>query len=327
MPHELATTNGRTAMMYSGDTPWHGLGTKLDEPATAAVAIGKAGLNFGVQLQPLNTADGIAVDQRKAVVRTDTNDVLGVVGNSYQPVQNYQCFGFLDAVVAEGELKYHTAGALGKGERIWMLAKLPGEIRIQDSEDVTEKFLLLHNSHDGTSSLRVFFTPIRVVCANTLAMAETRSRGSSVSIAHKGNLTSKIAEAQEILGFAKRFYDDAEEKINRLASFQPSRQQLEDYFYNLYPDADDTGRFRARNIRQELFRLFEYGRGQEIPETKLTTWSAFNAVTEFVDHHRQTRGQSYYDKSSARLKSAWFGSGAKLKAEAWKQALEMCSFN
>jgi phage/plasmid-like protein (TIGR03299 family) len=314
-------------MMYSGDTPWHGLGTKLYEPATAALAIGKAGLNFGVQLRSLVTAEGIAVDQRKAVVRTDTNDVLGVVGNSYQPVQNHQCFGFLDAIVAEGELKYHTAGALGKGERIWMLAKLPGEIRINDSEDVTEKFLLLHNSHDGTSSLRVFFTPIRVVCANTLAMAETRSRGSGIAIAHKGNLVSKIAEAQEILGFAKRFYDDAEEKINRLASFHPSRQQLEDYFYNLYPDADDAGRFRARNIRRELIRLFEYGRGQEIPQTKLTAWSAFNAVTEFVDHHRQTRGQSYYDKVSARLKSAWFGSGAKLKTEAWKQALEMCSFN
>jgi phage/plasmid-like protein (TIGR03299 family) len=327
MPHELATTNGRTAMMYSGDTPWHGLGTKLDEPATAAEAITKAGLNFDVALKPLQTFEGTIVPQRQAVVRTDSNAVLGVVGNSYQPVQNHQCFGFLDAIVASGELRYHTAGALGRGERIWMLAKLPGEIRIKDSEDVTEKFLLLHNSHDGTSSLRVFFTPIRVVCANTLAMAETRSRGSGVSIAHKGNLTSKIAEAQEILGFAKRFYDDAEAKINRLANFYPSRQQLEDYFYSLYPDSDDANRLRARNIRRELFRLFEYGRGQAISETKLTAWSAFNAVTEFVDHHRQTRGRSYYDRASARLKSAWFGSGAKLKGEAWKNALAMSSFN
>ncbi|KMS65182.1 hypothetical protein BVRB_038580, partial [Beta vulgaris subsp. vulgaris] len=118
MPHELATTNGRTAMMYFGDTPWHGLGTKLDEPATAAEAITKAGLNFNVVLKPLQTSEGIKVPQRQAVVRTDSNAVLGVVGNSYQPVQNHQCFGFLDAiVVASGELRYHTAGALGRGER------------------------------------------------------------------------------------------------------------------------------------------------------------------------------------------------------------------
>jgi len=324
MAHELATTNGRTAMMYFGDTPWHGLGTRLNEPATAAEAIDKAGLNYQVEMRPLTTTDGLAVPQRQAVVRTDSEQVLGVVGNSYQPVQNFECFGFLDAVVAEGSLKYPTAGALGQGERIWMLAKLPAEIRLKDSEDVTEKYLLLHNSHDGTSALRVFFTPIRVVCANTLAMAERRNCRDGVSVAHKGDLTSKIAEAQEILGFARQFYDDAEEKINRLANYYPTRKQLDDYFRSLYPDSDATENKRASNIRQDLLRLFEAGRGQEIPATRRTAWSAFNAVTEFVDHHRQTRGQSTRDRSSARLKSAWFGSGAKLKAEAWSQALDLC---
>jgi len=206
MPHELATTNGRPAMAYFGQTPWHRLGTELNEPATAAEAINAAGLDYEVELHPLQTQRWINVPQRKAVVRTDTDDVLGVVGNSYQPIQNHQCFGFLDTVVADGCLRYHTAGALGRGERIWMLAKLPGAIRIKDSDDVTEKFLLLHNSHDGTSALRVFFTPIRVVCANTLAMAERHGHRQGISIAHKGDLQSKIAEAQEILGFARQFY-------------------------------------------------------------------------------------------------------------------------
>ena len=323
MSHDLAITNGQTAMMYAGETPWHGLGTKLEEPASAAEAISAAGLDYVVQLESLTTANGIPVPKRKAVIRTDSNTVLGVVGNSYQPVQNHQCFGFLDDMVAEGEIRYHTAGALGQGEKIWMLAKLPGEIRVKESEDVTEQFLLLSNSHDGSSALRVYFTPIRVVCANTLGMAERKSRGQGVSIIHKGDLTAKVAEAQEILGLAKYFYRNLDRRINRLAWHYPTRGQLETYFSMLYPDNPESKNQRSANIRKELFHLFEHGRGQNIPETKLTTWSAFNAVTEFVDHHRSTRGRTYQEKASRRLESAWFGSGAKLKADAWTMAVEM----
>ncbi len=146
MAHELATVNGSTSMMFVGEVPWHGLGTKLDSPATARETIEAAGLNYEVTLSDMTTTGGIPIPSRKAVVRTDTNDVLGVVGNSYVPVQNRQAFGFLDAIAAEGGIRYHTAGALRRGERIWLLGKLPGSIRVKNSEDVTEKYLLLSNS-------------------------------------------------------------------------------------------------------------------------------------------------------------------------------------
>ncbi len=325
MPANIATTNGQAAMMYAGEVPWHRLGTQLNEPATAELAIEAAGLDYRVELRSLTASDNIPVPKRKAVVRTDSDQVLGVVGTSYQPIQNHQCFGFLDSVVADGRMRYHTAGALGKGEKIWMLAKLPGEIRIKDSDDVTEQYLLLSNSHDGSSSLRVFFTPIRVVCANTLGAAERRGKGQGISVIHKGNLAAKVEEAQEILGLAKRFYDDLEGRINQLASHYPSRQQLDQYFQALYPDSQQAKTRRTENVRDELFRLFENGRGQDIPETKLTTWSAFNAVTEFVDHHRSTRGRTEIERASTRLNSAWFGSGARLKAQAWELALELAA--
>jgi phage/plasmid-like protein (TIGR03299 family) len=323
MAHQLATTNDRTAMMYSGETPWHGLGTRLEEPATASEAITAAGLNYFVQLQSLETTSQIPVTQRRAVVRTDNKTVLGVVGNSYQPVQNESCFSFLDEVVADGSLRYHTAGALGQGEKIWMLAKLPGEIHIKNTDDVTERYLLLSNSHDGTSSLRVFFTPIRVVCANTLGMAERRGKGQGVSIIHKGDLSSKVREAQKILGLAHRFYADFDERVNHLARHTPTVKQVENYFALLYPDTAELNRQRARNVRHQLMHLFEHGRGQELSGIRHTSWAAFNAVTEYVDHHRSTRGQTSQDRAAKRLESAWFGSGATLKATAWKLAMEM----
>ena len=94
MAHELAETNGRTAMMFFGETPWHKLGTKLERPATASEALTAAGLDYRVGLKELATTDGSPVPQRKAVIRSDTDEVLGVVGNSYVPIQNTECFSF-----------------------------------------------------------------------------------------------------------------------------------------------------------------------------------------------------------------------------------------
>jgi phage/plasmid-like protein (TIGR03299 family) len=327
MGHELETLNGRTSMMYVGDVPWHGLGTKLDAPATALETIQAAGLDFNVRLAHITTTDGLSIPGRKAVVRTDTNAVLGVVGSSYVPVQNRQAFGFLDAIAADGGIRYHTAGALRRGERIWLLGKLSGQIRVKGSDDLTEKYLLLSNSHDGSSALRVFFTPIRVCCSNTLAMADRSGKGEGIAIRHQGNLPAKVQEAQEVLGLARRYYDDLEIRIDFLASHHPTAAQLGRYFETLYPDPVEGSNSRAKNVRDSLYNLFERGKGQEIPAIRHSAWAAFNAVTEFVDHHRSTRGRSDHERGSNRLDSAWFGSGNRLKQQAFRLALDMASSN
>ena len=326
MAHNLATKkDGKVAMFYFGEAPWHKLGAKLENPATAAEAIEAAGLNYQVELVPLFTEAGIPVPRRKGVIRSDSRQVLGSVGTSYVPVQNEEAFQFLDAIVADGGLRYHTAGALGKGERIWMLAKLPGHIRVKNTEDITEKFLLLHNSHDGSSPLRVHFTPIRVVCQNTLSIAERNGRGLGCSIMHKGDLESKVYGAQKVLGLANRFFDDLQPKIDLLASYLPTRDQLHQFFCTLYPDPVEGNKTRAENVRAELFRLFDEGIGQDIPGIRHSAWAALHAVTEYVDHRRTTRGQGDSEKASKRLQSLWFGSGARLKQLAWDLAVAMAN--
>ena len=174
MAHNLAMTNGKTAMAYTGDKPWHGLGTSVANAMTSAEAIGLAGLDWGVVKQPVYFANDISkykrIENKFATVRVDTMDPLGIVGNVYRPLQNKEAFSFFDAIVGDKLAMYHTAGALGKGERIWLLAKLPGECWITPKDNI-EKFLLLTNSHDGYSSVEFMVTPIRVVCQNTLNMA------------------------------------------------------------------------------------------------------------------------------------------------------------
>ena len=327
MAHELCNVNGRTAMMYVDDVPWHALGTRLGAPATALEAIQAASLDYDVALADLATDSGIAVPSKKAVLRTDTNDVLGVVGNNYAPVQNRQAFAFLDAIVADGSLRYHTCGALRKGEKIWLLAKLPGQIRVRFSDDISEKYLLLHNSHDGSSALRVFYTAIRVVCANTLSMADREGRGEGIAIRHQGDLTSRIRQARDVLGLAHRHFDDLEGQFDLMARHYPSHGEVSAFFKALYPDPEEGNPARAQNVRDELFRLFEAGKGQDIPEIRSTTYAALNAVTEYVDHHRPARARSEFDRAANRLESAWFGSGNRLKQQAFQLALEMAANN
>jgi phage/plasmid-like protein (TIGR03299 family) len=219
------------------------------------------------------------------------------------------------------------AGALRRGERIWLLGKLAGQIRVKGSDDLTEKYILLSNSHDGTSALRVFFTPIRVVCSNTLAMADRSGKGEGIAIRHQGNLPAKVREAQEVLGLARRYYDDLEIRLDFLAGHQPTAAQLSRYFEALYPDPAEGSNSRARNVRDTLYNLFERGKGQEIPAIRHTTFAAFNAVTEFVDHFRSSRGRTDHERGSNRLDSAWFGSGNRLKQQAFRLALDMAANN
>lgn len=165
------TNQPHTTSPISPPSPRARPGTRLVNPATAEEAISAAGFDFQVELQQLRTDAGLHVPRRRAVVRADTRDVLGVVTRLYQPVQNREAFSFLNSLVQEGSLTFETAGAIDRGARVWMLATLPGVLRVRHSDDTTKKYLLLSNSHDGSSALRVFYTGIRVVCENSLRLA------------------------------------------------------------------------------------------------------------------------------------------------------------
>lgn len=314
MGHNLDNTNGRTSMMYVGETPWHRLGTRLDKPATAEEAIEAAGLGFTVVKMALKTEGmpGLDVKGHFATVRTDTQEVLGVVGSRYQPIQNKEAFIMFDALVGEGEAIYHTAGALGKGERIWLLAKLPDYIRV-NGNDIVEKYLLLTNSHDGSEVVRVKLTPIRVVCENTLAAALTGAE-QEVRIRHTPSAPEQLKKAHEILGLSNRLYSELERIFNGMSERRLSNAEMGDYVKAVFPEPmGESHRSRTPKIREKVLELCETGAGAE--SAKGTLWGAYNAITEYVDHYRQPTADA-----STRLKSIWFGSGERIKRQAFSVA-------
>lgn len=262
---------------------------------------------------------GLVVDHEDPLL------ALGVVGEQYQPIQNKEAFSFFDSVVGGGQAIYHTAGSLGQGERVWILAKLPEIIRVT-VEDVVEEFLLLTNSHNGWSSLWMFFTSIRVICQNTLnsALARRPELRSGIRIQHSGEIKHKVSEAQRALGLAAEFYSEFAEVAELCRKQELAMKQLDAYLKAVVPDSKD-GKVstRAQNVRQEMTRLFETGNGNTLPGVRGTLWAALNAVAEYADYVRIPRAKDPADRASNRLGGIWFGSGAALKARAWDQALAL----
>ena len=166
-------------------------------------------MNYEVEKKELWTiADPTNIEEVKklsthfATVRTDTAQILGVVGSKYEIVQNRTAFSFFDSLVQDGSgIKYETAGALGNGERIFITAKLPDILRIGRNDDI-EQYIFLTTSHDGSGSIMAAFTPVRIVCNNTLNAA-LRNHSNAVYIKHTANAEEKLKEAARIISISQ----------------------------------------------------------------------------------------------------------------------------
>jgi phage/plasmid-like protein (TIGR03299 family) len=326
MAHELMIENTEASIMYVGQVPWHGLGKQLDNPATSAEAIKAANLDWQVVKKPLYAIEGdtrVKTD-KFAVVRQDKwgqkeCKVLGIVGDAYTHVQNSDAFQFFDKIVGAGEAIYHTAGALGNGERIWILAKLPSDIEVKG--DMVNKFLLLANGHDGSLSVQIKFTPIRVVCQNTLTQALTTD-ATGLRIPHGRSVHARLSKAPEALGIIRKTFDDLQKMFDMMASKELDTDLLNKYHQEVFPlpkeikTKEDAAKDKMmRGMRDAATYFFENGAGNNQPKIKRTLWTAYNGITEFIDHHRQLN--SRVDK----LKYIWFGSGNAVKVKAYDQAL------
>ncbi|NTW17357.1 MAG: DUF932 domain-containing protein [Syntrophaceae bacterium] len=292
--------------------PWHNVGIELNHPKTASEAIEMAGLDYTVIKKPLKLKTGLKQDAY-ATVRTDTDEVMGFVNESYEPVQNIDAFTFFDTLVGSGEAIYEMAGALGCGECIWILARLSGYINV-NGNDIVNKYLLLTNSHDGSSHVRVKLTPIRVVCNNTLTSA-LQGTG-EVQIGHTQNTVRDLKQPVAMLGWADSLYRQLDIMFNSMAARKITDVQLRDYVQALVPENEEAeNTARTQQIRNSVLKLHDSGHGAHLAHG--TLWGAFNSVAEYTDH------MMLNEDETTRLNSIWFGRGEQLKLKAFRLAKRM----
>lgn len=319
MSHELRAKDN---MFSVNEVPWHKLGVVLPNAPTVAEAILAAGLNWEVGTKPLFTKEGEAVEAM-ATFRKDDNSILGVVGNSYKPLQNSEAFNFFQPFLDTKEAALETAGSLKDGRRVWVLAKINRQdsVIVPKADDRISKYVLLSNSHDGTLAVRVGFTPIRVVCNNTLTLAHDSELSQLIRIKHVGNVVGSLEKVREIMDTANATFEATAEQYRFLATKNMNQKDLEKYVKIVFatnkqsreassPEELNSG---AR-VMPEIQRLFEHGQGNDMPGVKGTYWAAYNAITEFVQYNRG-------NDTAGRLDSTWFGTGMTINKKALKTAL------
>jgi len=330
MAHNLAfTPTGQAMMMSVREVPWHELGTVLDAPPTAAEAIAAASLGWTVSKKPLQLPGwlgGHAIAERMAVVRDDLdpfkdNPVLGVVGRDWQPLQNSEAFAWFDPIVATGEAVYETAGALANGRKVWILVRLREPLQVGRGDEI-QPYLLLANGHDGCTSLRLRFTPVRVVCQNTWSMA-LAGKGPEVRVSHRPGMQMRLDDARRELARIHAGFQDIAMSCTAMQRRQIDATEHLQYLSGVFPITDHIRRSALQVRRLEAARaaartLAFTGRGNDRPDTVGTLWAAFNGVTELLDHGDRLRSDE-----EQRLTSSWFGHDGSTKQRAWESALAM----
>ncbi|GGM09508.1 DUF932 domain-containing protein [Nakamurella endophytica] len=293
-------TDGSASFVSARKHAWHRLGTVLPDEFDAAQAMEYAKLGgWRVRKEALQTtvltSDGVTtldVPEQFATVRTNPvngqPEVLGVVGRGYTPIQNEEHAALLDALVDESGAHFETAGSLRGGRGVFLTMKLPTTMQI-GGVDPLDVYLIALNSHDGTSAFRLLVSPVRVVCANTQAMAIRRAQ-STFSIRHTSGASGQIEQARQALGltfkYAETFQAEADAMIAQAMTDAEFRELIDAVWTVEQPTGTAKPSKRAQTIasnrRTALLNLWKSSPTAEA--IRGTKWAAYQAITEYTDH-------------------------------------------
>lgn len=281
------------SMFFVRDLPWHQIGTNLDEEPNSEEALIAAGLNWNVIQQPVFKEDGVKIPGYLANVRDSDQSTLGIVTTKYTVVQNKEAFAFTDSLVDEGGMKYVTAGSLRGGRTIWLLARMPQTTILDDQLD---PYICFTNTHDGTGAVRVFSTPIRVVCQNTLNLALSTAKR-SWSTVHRGSMESKLLEAKITLGLINDYTDALKIEAERLAAIKISDDSVISMLDSYFKPSDNDSSIRRVRIEQSKEAIFNCMEASDIKQYRGSAYGVMMAVTDFADHSAPLRQTVNYKEN------------------------------
>ena len=319
MAHNIATINGEDAIAYAGESPWHRLGTHVDDDKVITSVphfLEAANLDWDVELLPVFYTDKAVSNRRielnsRAVVRITDRQLLSTVSADYQPLQNADAFEVLQPAIDTHGLRIEVAGALGVGDRVWMLAKLPHSIEVVKGDEL-KTYMLVMTGHNGWTAFTARLTQIRAVCENTLSIAQRD--GAFCRLNHVSTSVDKLAQVAKVITEMVAGSERLGAIYQKMAQTRQRAEEAKAYVERVlqFPTVGEATPTLVRR-RDKIVELGQTGRGADLaPET---LWSSYNGITEYVDHVRPTEVKAERTIRAANT-SAVFGANAALKARA-----------
>jgi|TARA_R110000782_G_scaffold28166_3_gene70841 phage/plasmid-like protein (TIGR03299 family) len=317
MAHEVEVVEGVAQMAYAGETPWHGLGTQVSNELSPAQMQTKAGLDWTVhEVESYVDFNGDKIPTgQKSLIRSSDNKVLTNVGGAWNPVQNTEAFEFFSEYVLAGDMEMNTAGSLKGGRNVFALAKVNESFSIL-GEDQVDSYLLFSNPHEYGKAIDIRFTPIRVVCNNTLTFSLNTRSSNFVKLNHRTKFNADMVKEQ--MGLASEKFAQYKDMAEFLSTKKFSVDALINYYAEVFPythktsEAPSTVEDLSKNA-QDAYAVLDTQPGANFGEG--TWWQALNSVTYLTDHKMGRNADS-------RMQSAWFGINQARKIKAVNKAVE-----
>lgn len=298
----IDTTATQQGAFYShNEVPWWSLGTLTgtvtDEALGSADAIVAAGLAWDVEKRPVffgATDESVMgtgkVADQFAVVRTDTEAALSIVGKVWSPFQNRDMFRFLADLIANGQITFETAGSLDGGRKVFASMFLPNDIVLDadGAADVIKPYVLAINYH-GNGSFLAATTPLRVECANTARWA-VEGAISKWTVRHTVNALDRYEEARKSLGLSISYYDRYAAEGEKMLQTTMSAAEFDRFIEWMFPiDSDATNRQRnaAEGKRDKVRELHDTA--PTTTKIRGSVWGAEQAAVEWLDFHSQVK--------------------------------------
>ena len=296
MAHDLESEKSFASFR---EPAWHGLGTVFNEEVTTAEMLSLANLqDWNVSLENVPTPAHLNCDKEyQYVTRTNPfdrtqKDILGVVGERYIPLQNEDLFSFGDAIL-DGGGRWETAGSLKGGRVVFGSLALERETVLDPNgvADVVKTYLLVNTSHDGSVAIQASVTPVRVVCANTLAVALQRTGKKngvkqSFKIRHTQSSTGKVQQAREALAVANAYMDSFDKMAKTMIETEITAQQFNEILLAAYPKPEEEKKGAYTKWENKIDTLNDIYTGEFNGMIAGNAWGALNAMTERLDWYR-----------------------------------------
>lgn len=319
MAHELTErANGLVEFAYHAThgRAWHGLGQAVAADAAHDLEEWrlKAGMDWKVARSRVRFGEGPnqqVIDDQHVLFRSDTKAPLGIVSAGYKIVQPRQVVEFFHDLVGVGGFELSAMGTLQGGKRFWATAQI-GEAAPVSVRDKIGGYLLVSTSADGSLATECRLTTVRVVCANTLAMA--RGQAANIRVTHRSTFDPDKVKTD--LGVVDGAWLAFRQNCRRLAEKAVDKDAAEHLVARILAGSEDQKamdkvRESSRGYAKVLALFNGEAKGSDFDGVRGTAWGLLNAITEYTDHHVASRTEEN------RFISAQWGPNASLKADAF----------